>query len=1428
MSGTDFIFFWHGVTLLITGTLMFVSKRGEQVSIRRFFLPFFCVLLGASEWTALFSLYYSRSLPLHLLRILLFLTAFIFLAEGMRDYSRGKVRWFYVYPPVCIAVTALSISGLDMLYSLQLGLAVPSLLLLTINMKKESDEKSAEYGQSIFFLKIFAFFYTFIWLIPSIDCLPPGAVKGLPFYGEAVVSAAVLRALSVVSTLSIIFIRDYQRFFKATGIRGRLLLPVLYLTIVIISFAGSGFFKELNEADMRSDVLASVRAIASGINPDRIKQLSFTADDKDNPAFIRVRKQMRAWGNFSGLKSIYTMKMVNGKLFFGPESIDETSPMASPPGTEYLSPDRAFINAWISGESGVTGPYTDEYGSFVSGYAPVFDRMTGQVLMLVGVDYDSGQWAAESAHAGILVFIPLMVLSLLLVIIMMAFDVRNRRPAESWGYVRRYLGAISCLATGLILSVTISFFMDFFEKRAFSREFANFTDSWANIIRTVLVDTRTEADELVYFIRNSEEITWREFTGFYAGKNIQPIISISWYPGVRADRKGAFERYMRSQGFAGYRIYRQRSDGSKDYNPGGDVLYPLAYAFPREYSRGMWGRDIGYICSVADIKISNFSTIVDAFRGDEKSQIMLATPVCKGGSFCGYILSEIDMNVSLAQIISYRNSINLGINIDLARIFEDGSSEIIAAYPGGSAEDGTYTAISRPHYDYPLFFGGAAFGISIKPSDLFIDSDMNLAGLISFAGGFFITILVSMVAAYFSYREQALESVIGERTRELESSYEQIQTQIEEMEAINEEMLSSNRLLSESEEKFSRAFNINPAIMIISDLNNGRFIDVNSSFLALTGYTRDQVMGKTSRELELFINYDEAEAAAALVMRDGAVKNLELAIKTSSGETRYGLFSADRITIKESDYLLSVMNDITDRKRFETALMESEEKYRLLFESSLDALFITEGNRIIDCNRAAMELFRCGREEIIGYTTDRFNPEFQPDGRSSSELTVEILDDVAGGKRQPFSWIHRTLDGIEFEAEVSLGTFRIEGKIFYFAIMRDVTERKKYEARINHMQKMDAMGQLAGGIAHDFNNQLGGIMGYAELLANKLEDDNLKKYAEGIVSVASRSAEMTKKLLVFSRKTDYNPVRSDIHSIIRDTVDFLEHSIDKKITVIQKLDAEHSYVSGDAAGLQNVFLNLGLNARDAMDTGGVLTYETGNVTISADDMKGHFMNVKPGGYLMIQVSDTGAGMSDQVKAHLFEPFFTTKPEGRGTGMGLASVYATVKNHGGSISVYSEEGMGTVFKLYLPLGEDDIENDKNVTAENISIPPKRILIVDDEKVIREILKEVLSEEGHTVFEAEDGGRAVELYKERGQEIDLVILDMIMPGMNGRETLDIIREINPLAAVIFSSGFDPGSIPLKATAGSASGFVHKPFQRGELLSVIAGVLRDQVRL
>jgi two-component system cell cycle sensor histidine kinase/response regulator CckA len=386
----------------------------------------------------------------------------------------------------------------------------------------------------------------------------------------------------------------------------------------------------------------------------------------------------------------------------------------------------------------------------------------------------------------------------------------------------------------------------------------------------------------------------------------------------------------------------------------------------------------------------------------------------------------------------------------------------------------------------------------------------------------------------------------------------------------------------------------------------------------------------------------------------------------------------------------------------------------------------------------------------------------------------------------------------------------------HLIIMRDITDRRALELQLAQSQRLEAIGRLAGGVAHDFNNMLTAIRGYGDLLLKKFPEGGHRRYVEGILNASERAAQTTQQLLAFSRRQVMQPKLLDLNAAIRGLMDLLQRMIGEDVQLVTLLSEDVGEVLVDPGQFGQILMNLAVNARDAMPGGGKLIVETRSVYLNDEYILKH-IQVQPGDYAMLAVTDTGTGIPVEIRPHIFEPFFTTKPQGKGSGLGLATVYGIVKQSGGYVWLYSEPGEGTTFKIYLPKA---INSKKRV--EDFSDVPRRILLIEDDELIRKLAATALRENGHNVLEAQDGSEALRICQDNDEALDLVITDIGAPGMSGEDLMGYFAVRFPAAAVIHMSGFSRHQLHDTHAVSPDSYFLAKPFTVQQLLERVQEAL------
>ncbi|OPY04667.1 MAG: Blue-light-activated protein [Syntrophorhabdus sp. PtaB.Bin184] len=639
----------------------------------------------------------------------------------------------------------------------------------------------------------------------------------------------------------------------------------------------------------------------------------------------------------------------------------------------------------------------------------------------------------------------------------------------------------------------------------------------------------------------------------------------------------------------------------------------------------------------------------------------------------------------------------------------------------------------------------------------------------------------------------------------------------------SEEALRTSRL------QLSQAMDLASIVYWEVDLPEEIFV-FNDPFYAFCGTTVEREGGYRMTREEFaarFLPPEERPLFHRMVEKNRAPENaarlpadFEHRIIRRDGEVRNAL-ARTRIVRGDTGEVLKIygaVQDVTDRKLAERALVESEEKYRNVVENSLIGFYIVQNGLFRYVNRQFCEIVGYSYDEIV----DRLGP-LDITHPGDRDMVAENIRKRTAGEAERIEYDFRTVrkDGKVVNLRVIGATTLFQGERVPSGSIIDVTREKTLEDQLLHSQKMEAVGTLAGGIAHDFNNILTALVGYADLLRISMSDETLLAYVDQILSASQKATDLVRGLLAFSRQQAIilNPV--GVNSIVRRTEKLLRRLVTEDIEVKISLAPEEIVITADTTQIDQILFNLATNARDAMPGGGTLSIETRAVELTEEFRHLHGYG-QPGRYALLSVSDTGVGMDRKTGERAFEPFFTTKEVGKGTGLGLSTVYGIVKQHDGYISLYSEPGKGTTFQIYLPVA-------KGAGREEEALPPvvegghETILVAEDNEMVRELICQVLARYGYTTVKAVDGADAVSRFRKAGN-VDLLILDSVMPGMNGRRVYDEIQKLRPDIKVIFTSGYTRDVFLDKGIGDGDFNFLQKPILPDVLLKKVREVLGD----
>lgn len=631
--------------------------------------------------------------------------------------------------------------------------------------------------------------------------------------------------------------------------------------------------------------------------------------------------------------------------------------------------------------------------------------------------------------------------------------------------------------------------------------------------------------------------------------------------------------------------------------------------------------------------------------------------------------------------------------------------------------------------------------------------------------------------------------------------------------------VAAEAALRASEARFAAAFQRGPAAMSITTIADGRFVDANDAFVRLFGYERDELRGKTSLELGLLQPRQRASIIAAQ-RASGGLRDAELVAYAKSGAAKRITFSSNEVELGGEACYVTTMLDLTEHHRVADALRASEERFRATFDqAAVGIAHVAPDGRLMMVNRKLCDILGYSREELDGRT---FNDITDPEDRAEgAEMLQRLLAGEIASHEREKRYVRK--DGTLMWAHLSASIVRgVAGTPSYLvAVIEDISarkqaeaERERLEAQVIATQKMEAIGLLAGGVAHDFNNVLAVILSCADLAADEVpEGHRVREDLEQIRSAAERAAALTRQLLAFSRRQILEPQRCNLNALVSNAAAMLRRILGEDIELSVFLADDLGDVRADPGQLDQVIMNLVVNARDAMTRGGRLTIETANV----DDAEGR-------AWAAITVTDTGIGMDEATTKRVFDPFFTTKGQGRGTGLGLSTVYGIVSQSGGEISVDSKLDVGTTFRVRLP--RLIAAPAPRVEAIRPSAPTgdETVLIVEDEAQVRQVAERILRGAGYEVLTAASPGDALVLFETEGCRIDLLVTDMVMPHLSGRDLANRLSRQWPALKVLFMSGYTDDE-ELHDGRDRQARFLAKPFTGPDLLRKVREVLDGQ---
>ena len=634
----------------------------------------------------------------------------------------------------------------------------------------------------------------------------------------------------------------------------------------------------------------------------------------------------------------------------------------------------------------------------------------------------------------------------------------------------------------------------------------------------------------------------------------------------------------------------------------------------------------------------------------------------------------------------------------------------------------------------------------------------------------------------------------------------------------------AQRALEDSETRYRRLFETAKDGILILDFKTGQIADVNPFLIEMLGYTHGEFVGKKLWEIGPFKDISASRSAFSELQTKGVIRYEDLPLETKDGRRINVEFVSNVYPVDGTQVVQCNIRDITERVRAEAALKISETHHRSVFEGAVHGIYRgTLDGRFLDVNPALVAM--------LGYSS------------AEEVLKLSVSQDVFAEPEEGLRLLHKWQLTAEIEEEVQWKrrdqrriAVRLSGRVLRTenqraagveVIAEDVTERRALEEQLRQAQKIEAVGQLAGGMAHEFNNYLGIVLGYSDLLLEEAgATEGLRRNVAEIKAATQRAASVTRQLLALSRRQVLEPKVLDVNAVVWETHKLLRRLIPGNIDLVPVLEPNLQPVKVDPAQIQQILINLVVNARDAMPEGGKVVIETANVELDKE-YAGRHIEVQPGSYVMLAVSDDGPGIDAQTQARIFEPFFTTKGEGKGTGLGLSTVYGIVRQSGGHITVESALREGTRFRIYFPpaaVSELKLVEETPPIQTEVLAGTETVLVVEDEPALCRLISVSLEKRGYTVLAAEDGTEAIRILENNRDDIDLVVSDIMMPKLNGLELREKAILVRPDLRFLFISGYAEDTIGRTAHLPQDAGYLEKPFLPIELARKVRTLLNE----
>ncbi len=1207
------------------------------------------------------------------------------------------------------------------------------------------------------------------------------------------------------------------------------------------------------DADLRASLLGQARAVARTIDAGAVATLSFTDADRQRPAFQRIRSQMIAGAGALGIRSMYSLALSGREIRFGPESLPEGDPFASPPGTVYRQPPVEIEAVLRSGQAVTAGPYADEYGSFVSAFAPVIDPGSGDVSMVVGVDTEAARWhdAIATARRPVVIFGVAMIVLLATGLGLLVWR-DSLAPDRQWRL--RHIEPVLCATAGLLLSAGTAWMVHAADRRSDREAFLALARAQTAAIAEEIRDLRAALDHIALLFESSESVDRKEFRAFCSRLTRDTGCEVCvWMPEVEPGAAATVEAAAHAEGVDGFAVWRLDERGERAAPDPREILYPALYVEPLAGHETLLGYDLGS-------DLIRRAAIDEARRTGMPSASEPVPLIALPDQPQGLLLVQPVMSARPPGVAALEVRID---RLTVRTMRMGGASEgavVAGVFLLTSNTPPRFLGCSAPHHDgtqcmgghagglslaTPLFAFGRTYAIVVHTLPNWFQSRVPWTGWVTGMAGFLVTMLLSGVVLIITRQRTDLLREVDRKTADLQREQGNL------------------RALMDSA----------PVAVLVFDAT-ARIVSANAAAKRL--FQRNSFDGGSVRAGEFLCCTNRLVTPAGCghsLLCEACPLNTGLRAVIATGEgvhdremdadldldggrqTRHLRFSIEPAILGDRLHAVAAVIDETDRHH-------AREQYQLLFREMLDGFALHEmvyddagrpiDYRFLSVNPAFETMTGLRADRTVGRTVRELLPDTEPFcietyGRvalTGQPARFEQFSaalgrhfEVAAFRAAPgrfacvFADITARRQAEEGKQAAQADTARLlesakQSRRAILSMMEDQKrtedDRMKLHAQLMQTQKMESIGTLAGGVAHDFNNKLHVIQGFVDWAIEAAgPHSELQPALLEIRKAALHSADITRQLLAFARKQPIHPRVLDLNETVSGMIKMLRRLIGEDIDLIWKPGAGVWPVSMDPSQVDQILANLAANARDAIHGVGAVNVTTGNTHLDAAQCA-NGTDAVPGDYVRLIFADTGNGMDEATLAHSFEPFFTTKDIGKGTGLGLATVDGIVRQNGGFIRVDSRPGSGTTFAILLPRHHAKAPANSDETEPKPAPGTETILAVEDEPPILALCEDVLCGFGYDMLTAASPAEALAIAAQHPGRIDLLLTDVVMPGMNGRALKEKLAADRPDLRVLYMSGFPADALGHHGFIEEGMPLLQKPFSASILALRVREIL------